>query len=481
MILTKKAIPIVAFLVITIGGATWLNHLFFRSEDKTALLPGATTHGHYQIELECGACHTNEKKENVFTSSGVDNKSCNACHGEDLEKYSDSHPVRKFRNPENAVFLEHVDASSCISCHTEHNQKVTGEMGLTLPADYCAHCHQVTLENLESHKNLKYDSCATAGCHNYHDNMALSPGFLTKHYGEADILPEPRTKAVNTLARWLAEGNKPRAPLTLADADAPPEHAAESSHVNDWIDSAHSKAGINCSDCHEGLNGTEWIAKPDQNSCNSCHGFQVEGFLKGKHGMRLASSSLSPMTPADARQDMKKEAHHKMLDCSACHQEHRYDREFAAHQACIQCHDDEHSRNYSQSAHSKLWLAELDGSGASGSGVSCATCHLPAHRLGDHHAINHNQNNNLTPNEKMLRSVCLNCHGLQFSMDSLASENLIRNNFSQSPDQKHPGISWALKAAVQNGNQEIIDLKEWLEANPGRAKHDFEAQEDNSR
>ena len=41
----------------------------------------------------------------------------------------------------------------------------------------------------------------------------------------------------------------------------------------------------------------------------------------------------------------------------------------------------------------------------------------------------HNQNDNLRPNEKMIRSVCLDCHGLQFALDSLADPALIGSNF----------------------------------------------------
>ena len=45
----------------------------------------------------------------------------------------------------------------------------------------------------------------------------------------------------------------------------------------------------------------------------------------------------------------------------------------------------------------------------------------------------HNQNDNLRPNEKMLRSVCMLCHGLGFSIDALADSKLIENNFSGKP------------------------------------------------
>jgi len=477
----KRIIPWLAFIAIT-GSVAWhFGFIFFEEPDKSALLPGETTHGHYQIELACTACHDQEDRENVFTSSGVSNQACNACHGEDLDKFGDSHPTRKFKNPENAIFLEHIDAMSCVACHQEHNAKVTGEMAVTVPTDYCAHCHQVTLENLESHKDLKYNTCANTGCHNYHDNIPLAPSFQLKHFGEPRIMPDPRTPEVDALARWLTDGNKERNPLKTEDIDAPTEHAGDSSIISTWLASAHAKAGINCSDCHEAASDGQWVDKPDHNSCNSCHGFEVEGFLKGKHGMRLAHSDLPPMTPGEARIPMKDSAAHKSLDCSSCHTSHSYDRQFASFQACIQCHDDEHTRSYQNSAHFRLWQSEVDGNSPANTGVSCATCHLPAHKIGDHHGINHNQNANLTPNDKMLRSVCMNCHGLQFSMDSLADTDGIKNNFSHSSTERHPSIDWSVNAAVNKGKEDIIQLKEWLNANPDKSRTDYETSDEHAR
>ena len=78
--------------------------------------------------------------------------------------------------------------------------------------------------------------------------------------------------------------------------------------------------------------------------------------------------------------------------------------------------------------------------------------------------VNHNQNANLTPNEKMLRTVCLQCHGLQFSMDALADRNLILSNFSGRPSEKHPGITWSVDSAVERGDERIIELKAYLES-----------------
>jgi hypothetical protein len=92
------------------------------------------------------------------------------------------------------------------------------------------------------------------------------------------------------------------------------------------------------------------------------------------------------------------------------------------------CHADEHSRAFRGSAHEQAWLADPTGR----SGASCATCHLPrGHAEGER--VMHNQNDNLRPSDKMLRSVCMNCHGLGFAMDALADSALVQRNFRGAP------------------------------------------------
>lgn len=460
--LPGKIVTVSLWSLVTAVIAGWYAFVFVKADDKSALLPGMTTHGHYQIELQCAACHDREETRNIFTTSGVSNAACNKCHAQDLENAGDSHPVRKFKNPENAVFLDHIDALQCVTCHREHNGKTTGGMGVTIPADYCAHCHGMTLENLDSHKDLPFNSCATTGCHNYHDNRALSPSFLLKHFGEPANLPEQVIPAVDTLANWLEESdNPPRAALAKLDADAPGGKSNAADILTAWHETAHAAAGINCSDCHDP--GEKWVETPDHTSCAICHEGEVAGFLKGKHGMRLIFPELPPMTPAEARRPMKASAAHEALSCSSCHQPHRYDIQFAARQACVKCHDDDHTKAYSGSAHARLWQAELDGNVPPGTGVSCATCHLPRENNGGHFSANHNQNANLTPNEKMLQNVCLRCHGMQFALDSLSDEKLIRANFSQQPARHHTGLDMAAEAAIARGDNRVIGLRAYLD------------------
>jgi len=149
---------------------------------------------------------------------------------------------------------------------------------------------------------------------------------------------------------------------------------------------------------------------------------------------------LSPMTPKDARLPMHAGAAHKELSCVSCHTDHSFDTRSAAVEACIDCHDDQHTKAYKDSPHYQLWLDEINGIGVADSGVSCATCHLPrieVTEFGEEKIkVLHNQNDVLRPNEKMIRPVCTQCHGVGFSIDALADTDLIERNF-QTPPADH--------------------------------------------
>ena len=166
-------------------------------ESSTVFLPGDTSHGHHQIEMKCAVCHKPE--------GGVTDQSCIECHGAELKESRDTHPRAKFNDPTKAVLLQKIDAQNCLSCHIEHSPDQTHPMGVTVPLDYCFHCHQDVAKDRPSHADLKFDSCATAGCHNYHDNKALYENFLLKHAEEADLL---RRNAEPVAADAKASGAK---------------------------------------------------------------------------------------------------------------------------------------------------------------------------------------------------------------------------------------------------------------------------------
>lgn len=403
---------------------------------KRQLLPGVTTHGHYQIEMDCNACHT--------AGMGIDQESCLNCHAEELREAKDTHPASKFRDPTFADNLEILDAQKCTTCHREHVEDQTLAMGLTVPDDYCYHCHQDTLETRPSHQNLEFDSCATAGCHNYHDNRALYENFLHKHYGEPDFLDSPLVKKRTLPTEGLQI-------LTADHADAPAEFSIDPELVAGWANSQHAEYGVNCSHCHEesdevshvGQHQQGWNATVSTDTCKACHRQEVISFGAGKHGMKWAQG-LPAMQPGLARAEMRNDAIHKELNCNACHPAHEYQTDFVAVTACLQCHADEHSLAFKRSSHFALWEQEKTGDLPAGSGVTCATCHMP--RLVNEQGnvwVQHNQNANLRPNEKMIRDVCMNCHGLQFSLDSLADPDLIESCFNGTPARKVESLEMA--------------------------------------
>ena len=435
----------IGWLAMTVGVGTWFAFALptkqSSSRSSAVFLPGATTHGHYQIELKCSVCHD--------PGGGVIEKSCTDCHGQELSDAQDTHPKKKFRDPTKAHLLQRVNAQNCITCHEEHVPGRTHAMGLTLPEDYCFHCHQSIAKDRPSHERFTFDSCATAGCHNYHDNTAIYENFLFKHDGEPDLLASPRALLRKRDQPVVSGTDKESKRLTVAQHDAPREAATNAKHLADWAETAHARAGVNCSGCHQpksddGKARAAWSNEVTHENCRRCHRDEVDGFLHGLHGMRLAQG-LSPMTPEQARQPMKHDSLHRSLNCNACHPAHRYDTGYAAVTACVSCHDDDHSRNYLDSKHHRLWQAEQNGTAPRGSGVSCATCHLPRidrDQDGDVRVM-HNQNWNLQPNEKMVRSACLNCHGLPFSLDALADPKLKTSCYEGRPLRHVPSIDMA--------------------------------------
>jgi hypothetical protein len=433
-----------SWLLLTIILAGYYGYTIWYGEDKSALLIGDTTYGHYQIEMSCSTCHTS-----AFGGEEVIQNACTQCHAEELEMVNDSHPRSKFTDPRNADLLKIIDARYCVSCHTEHHKDKTLEMGLTLPADYCFHCHQEIGEERESHKDLPFDGCASAGCHNYHDNRALYEGFLLRHANE------PVFKAIAQIPARTAENDyrKKNPDVTaknISDADFSGFSGELPDNViHDWVASAHGRNGIECKDCHVN-NGvsSDWIAKPDHKQCQSCHQNQVKGFLESKHGMRLAetvSQPLNAITPGESELEFKESSFSISHSCSACHTPHEFNTKKAAVDACLGCHNDDHSLAFLDSPHFSLWEKEMSGESPENSGVSCATCHMHREVKGDQVFVVHNQNLTLRPNEKMIRPVCMNCHGLAFSIDALADEELIKNNFNGQPSKHIPSIDMAIE------------------------------------
>ena len=406
----------------SVAAASLLSYNIFVKEEKSLFIPGDSSHGHYQIELKCSACHT--------PMMGVKQDACMNCHEKEMKEIRDSHPENKFTDPRNYEMVQKLDARKCVTCHTEHSPHTTDKYSVSIPGDYCISCHEDIGNERESHKDLAFTTCNNAGCHNYHDNRSLYEGFLAKHLDENDYLPNAKELPLSertTVKTIKADGPSPINPIIHQD----------------WLGTSHAKAGVNCKDCHTSESQPEWNDKVSYKRCQDCHEYETEGFLSGKHGMRLAAG-LSPMTPGIARLDMKKSAAHSQLNCISCHSDHRFDIKSAAVDACLNCHNDEHSLNYKSSPHFTHWQRDLRNDSQT-TGVSCATCHMPRVKVGGKIKVEHNQSSTIRPNEKMLRTSCMKCHGLGFSIDSMADTELIRKNFKGKATENIESLNWVKK------------------------------------
>ncbi len=443
------------WLCSTFALAGYLGYELVYQPEKPHFLIGDSTHGHYQIELTCDACHTTP-----FGGEEVLQDACTTCHGAELKASLDSHPRKKFTDPRNADLVSILDARQCVSCHGEHNPDALHPMGVTLPDDYCFQCHEDVGEERLSHEGLGFETCASAGCHNYHDNRALYEDFLLKHANSPET-PSSRTVLPTTLTQYLntQQITWPKANLSVISNDDRIQKVTTPTIQHEWINSAHGQAGVSCTSCHTDEQttpstsdthntNTTWIDKPSHAQCQACHQPETTGFLAGKHGMRL-SQGLSPMTPVHARQPMQPESAHQELECNSCHGAHTDNRITAAAESCLTCHADDHSLAFESSPHGHTWQQALVGSRPPETAVSCATCHMPRTEKDVYGEtlvqVEHNQNTTLRPNEKMIRSSCMNCHNLQFSLDALADPDLIKNNFTGRPQTHIDSIDMAVE------------------------------------
>ncbi len=486
-------------VIITLLGAAYMAAKMIVVGDRRMLLIDKTSNAHHQMEMACETCHAKSVFASTAAAEKALNKNCRMCHEAELKAANDSHSRNKFRNPRMAIYWNKLDARLCTSCHIEHRPEITRKGAVTVAMDFCVACHSEGDQDIRttrsSHTGLTFDTCASAGCHNFHDNRSLFEDFLIEHAGH----PEPSRPSVHKLsARYHVRSAQADTALEPGDAVAPAAALADPTVLHHWADSGHATAGINCTACHAANltedataaeTATHWINAPAMTVCMDCHKPQARTFVMGRHGMRQHPKIAKPrnpgqrlrqvglsqavpervvswlqdpampayMTVGEARLPMHADVDHSQaVHCGSCHRPHAVDTQWAAAQACMTCHDDLHSRSYSSSPHYALWQSELAGQAPPGSGVSCATCHMPKFERRGKIATNHNQNDNLRPNEKMIRTVCLDCHSLDFSLDALADTDLVKRNFRGKPMVHVESIDWAIRR-MASGESKLED------------------------
>lgn len=476
----------------TLIGAMYVAASAFVGGDRRLLLVGNTTDAHRQFELSCETCHAAPPFADAQASGKALNQTCRACHDDDLEAANDSHPSSTFRTPRMADYWNRLDARLCTNCHREHRPEISLPGAVTVASDFCVACHSEGDQDVRrvrpSHAGLTFDSCASAGCHNYHDNRALYEDFLAGHAAMPALAPKP-VHALTARSRTLQRATV--APLAREDALAPAAVLTDDAVLLKWSASGHAAADVNCDACHaanlpagatpEDV-AAHWVTVPSTVACTSCHKPQARSFAKGRHGMRRHPRIAKPRDPRDSLEDLGfsgvmlgaiadwlstppvparmtvGEARlpmrpdvpaHRAIDCGTCHEPHGVNTGQAAVEACASCHDGDHTRAYFDSPHHRLWQAERAGRAPPGTGVSCATCHMPMTEVRGTVVANHNQNDNLRPNEKMVRPVCLDCHGLSFSLNALADAKLIERNFTGRPAVHVESPEWAARRFIE--------------------------------
>lgn len=396
-----KAAGAGALTLLTLAG-------MFLTNKKQIFVPGRTSDGHHLIERACAECHS--------SFAGVKNESCETCHTAELQ--GDTHPVGLFDDPRWAETVAAFDVGRCSTCHAEH-QVAPG--GVAAPAGFCFSCHDDVRAKRKSHASLAPESCGSAGCHNYHDNARLTTAFLGSHVGEPDLLDAPA----------VLERVRPKAG-TPPDVPVPVPGSAPTALIDAWRGSGHAATGVGCAKCHAGA-GQAFVRTPPPSACATCHDYEHDSFLSGKHGMRLRAG-LEPLTPGDARQPMRAAAR-DALSCSTCHDPHSLDTRAAATDACLGCHDDGHSRSFKDSRHHLASTAVAGGQpGAPGATeVTCATCHLPRMDVSGKVRVNHSNTFTLRPVDRMMKLVCMDCHGMPFALAGLLDRDLAGHNFQGRP------------------------------------------------
>lgn len=384
----------------------------FAGGDRTVFLPDPVTPPHARFEAGCHACHD--------PWDGPSRGLCLGCHGRALE--NDTHSPAKIAAPRKAATPEILKNIDCVNCHREHRD--TGEGGYTGPSGFCLICHPQGLIN-PSHDSFDASSCQSPSCHSYHSNftvMEYETASSMRLKEAADMPPKPAPAKAKAL-----------------DESALNEMREDDFYVNNPVVSAkyeigpHAGTEATCKRCHETETGFT-VLEPSTQVCDECHEIQTRTFGQGRHGA-AAANSVTRFLPGGER-----------VGCGDCHDAHSLRMDKAGFEACLECHETSHAKNYVKSGHYR-YLSDPVFRNKPMTGVDCAGCHMPRHKE-LRGATDHNETQSSSSIKYMATRVCARCHGLEFSLRSLYDEEVAESNFTFMPSGNRPaGLEYAFGMA----------------------------------
>jgi hypothetical protein len=126
--------------------------------------------------------------------------------------------------------------------------------------------------------------------------------------------------------------------------------------VDDWLESAHARAGVLCASCH-GAHEASFVPQPGTDRCALCHATQVEEFRASAHGPERAPG----------------------MRCVSCHEIHATDRKLvAAVSLCENCHlDSEHVQGFGVSRMGTVLVEHPPDPEGGIRAADCVFCHMP--------------------------------------------------------------------------------------------------------
>lgn len=148
----------------------------------------------------------------------------------------------------------------------------------------------------------------------------------------------------------------------------------------DWVNSKHAKAGVDCITCHKSHEEAVPIKSAvEPLICAQCHKDKFEQFQMGRHSIawdRMKEHPQYQVTPDPLKKATCEKCHNVQNRCNSCHTSHAFHKgEAREPEACKKCHTGPggyHDEMYASSLHGTIYAADKNLIRA----PTCASCHM---------------------------------------------------------------------------------------------------------